>query len=49
MTSFLKELYLEFEHGAEQRELSLAEEEVVKNYLLNEFEDEIWYLISEAY
>ncbi|KAF8906306.1 eIF3 subunit 6 N terminal domain-containing protein [Gymnopilus junonius] len=53
VTSFLKELYIEFDFEAAQRELSLAEEVVGNDFFLNEFKDEFLdnarYLISEAY
>jgi translation initiation factor 3 subunit E len=53
VTSFLKELYVEFDFEAAQKELSLAEEVVGHDFFLNEFKDEFLenarYLISEAY
>ena len=53
MTSFSKELYVEFDFEAAQKELSLAEEVVGHDFFLNEFKDEFLdnaqYLISEAY
>ena len=53
VTSFLKELYIEFDFEAAQKELSLAEEVVGNDFFLNEFKDEFLdnarYLISEAY
>ncbi|PPQ85490.1 hypothetical protein CVT25_006570 [Psilocybe cyanescens] len=53
VTSFLKELYIEFDFEAAQRELTLAEEVVGNDFFLNEFKDEFLdnarYLISEAY
>ncbi len=53
VTSFLKELYVEFDFEAAQKELSLAEEVVGNDFFLNEFKDEFLdnarYLISEAY
>ena len=53
MTSFLKELYIEFDFEAAQKELTLAEEVVKNDFFLNEFKDEFLdnarYLISEAY
>jgi len=53
VTSFLKELYLEFDFEAAQKELTLAEEVVGNDFFLSEFKDEFLdnarYLISEAY
>ncbi|KDR83300.1 hypothetical protein GALMADRAFT_58133 [Galerina marginata CBS 339.88] len=53
VTGFLKELYVEFDFEAAQRELTLAEEVVGNDFFLNEFKDEFLdnarYLISEAY
>lgn len=53
LTSFLKELYVEFDFEAAQKELSLAEEVVGRDFFLNDFKDEFLdnarYLISEAY
>jgi len=53
VTSFLKELYIEFDFEAAQKELTLAEEVVGNDFFLNEFKDEFLdnarYLISEAY
>jgi len=53
VTSFLKELYVEFDFEAAQKELSLAEEVVSHDFFLNEVKDEFLenarYLISEAY
>ncbi|GLB38820.1 putative component of the eukaryotic translation initiation factor 3 (eIF-3) complex, which is involved in protein synthesis of a specialized repertoire of mRNAs and, together with other initiation factors, stimulates binding of mRNA and methionyl-tRNAi to the 40S ribosome [Lyophyllum shimeji] len=53
MTSFLKELYIEFDFEAAQRELTLAEKVVGDDFFLGEFRDEFLdnarYLISEAY
>ncbi|KAF4617411.1 hypothetical protein D9613_006376 [Agrocybe pediades] len=53
VTNFLKELYLEFDFEAAQRELGKAEEVVGNDFFLNEFKDEFLdnarYLISEAY
>ena len=53
MTSFLKELYIEFDFEAAQRELALAEEVVANDFFLNEFREDFLdnarYLISEAY
>ncbi|KIM49934.1 hypothetical protein M413DRAFT_439055 [Hebeloma cylindrosporum] len=53
VTSFLKELYIEFDFEAAQRELTLAEEVVGDDFFLSEFKDEFLdnarYLISEAY
>ncbi|KAG5723633.1 Eukaryotic translation initiation factor 3 subunit E [Termitomyces sp. T112] len=53
VTSFLKELYIEFDFDAAQRELALAEKVVADDFFLGEFKDEFLdnarYLISEAY
>lgn len=53
VTSFLKELYVEFDFEAAQRELTLAEEVVGNDFFLSDFKDEFLdnarYLISEAY
>lgn len=53
VTSFLKELYIEFDFEAAQRELALAEEVVANDFFLNEFREDFLdnarYLISEAY
>ena len=53
VTSFLKELYIEFDFEAAQRELTLAEEVVGNDFFLCDFKDEFLdnarYLISEAY
>jgi len=53
VTSFLKELYIEFDFEAAQRELTLAEEVVGNDFFLSDFKDEFLdnarYLISEAY
>jgi translation initiation factor 3 subunit E len=53
VTSFLKELYIEFDLEAVQRELTLAEEVIGNNFFLSDFKDEFLdnagYLISEAY
>lgn len=53
VTSFLKELYVEFDFEAAQRELTLAERVVGDDFFLGEFRDEFLdnarYLISEAY
>ena len=53
VTSFLKELYVEFDFEAAQRELTLAVQIVGEDFFLNEFRDEFLdnppYLISEAY
>ena len=38
--SFLKELYIEFDFEAAQRELTLADEVVGNNFFLSEFKDE---------
>ena len=52
-TSFLKELYIEFDFGAAQRELTLAEEVVRNDFfprkVKDEFLDSAQYPISEAY
>ncbi|KZT63959.1 eukaryotic translation initiation factor 3, subunit 6 [Daedalea quercina L-15889] len=53
VTSFLKELYVEFDFEAAQRELGRAELVVGNDFFLNEFRDDFMdnarYLISEAY
>ena len=53
VTSFLKELYIEFDFEAAQKELTLAEEVVGNDFFLSEFKaeflDNARYLISEAY
>jgi len=53
VTSFLKELYVEFDFEAAQRELTLAVQIVGEDLFLNEFRDEFLdnarYLISEEY
>ncbi|KAG6910089.1 hypothetical protein DXG01_013141 [Tephrocybe rancida] len=53
VTAFLKELYIEFDFEAAQRELTLAEKVVGDDFFLGEFKDEFLdnarYLISEAY
>ncbi|CCM05430.1 uncharacterized protein FIBRA_07647 [Fibroporia radiculosa] len=53
ITAFLKELYVEFDFEAAQRELSLAERVVANDFFLGEFRDDFMdnarYLISEAY
>lgn len=53
VTSFLKELYVEFDFEAAQRELTLAEKAVGDDFFLGEFREEFLdnarYLISEAY
>ena len=53
VTSFLKELYIEFDFEAAQRELTLAEKVVGDDFFLGEFREEFLdnarYLISEAY
>jgi translation initiation factor 3 subunit E len=53
VTSFLKELYVEFDFEAAQRELTKAESVVENDFFLGEFRDEFLdnarYLISEAY
>jgi translation initiation factor 3 subunit E len=53
VTSFLKELYIEFDFEAAQRELTLAEKVVGNDFFLGEFREEFLdnarYLISEAY
>ncbi|KAF9237670.1 eIF3 subunit 6 N terminal domain-containing protein [Melanogaster broomeanus] len=53
VTSFLKELYVEFDFEAAQRELALAERVVGDDFFLGEFREEFLdnarYLISEAY
>lgn len=53
ITKFLKELYLEFDFEAAQRELTTAVQVVENDFFLQEFKDEFLdnarYLISEAY
>ncbi|KAF4586497.1 translation initiation factor 3 subunit E [Pleurotus pulmonarius] len=53
VTSFLKELYVEFDFEAAQRHLGLAEKVVGNDFFLQEFKDDFMdnarYLISEAY
>jgi translation initiation factor 3 subunit E len=53
VTSFLKELYVEFDFEAAQRELTLAVQIVGEDLFLNEFRNEFLdnarYLISEEY
>jgi translation initiation factor 3 subunit E len=53
VTSFLKELYVEFDFEAAQRELTKAERVVENDFFIGEFRDEFLdnarYLISEAY
>jgi translation initiation factor 3 subunit E len=53
VTSFLKELYVEFDFEAAQRELTLAERVVGDDFFLGDLRDEFLdnarYLISEAY
>jgi translation initiation factor 3 subunit E len=53
VTSFLKELYVEFDFEAAQRELTIAERVVGDDFFLGDFRDEFLdnarYLISEAY
>lgn len=53
VTAFLKELYVEFDFEAAQRELGKAETVVASDFFLGEFRDEFMdnarYLISEAY
>jgi translation initiation factor 3 subunit E len=53
VTSFLKELYVEFDFEAAQRELTKAESVVENDFFLGEFREEFLdnarYLISEAY
>ncbi|KAJ3532094.1 hypothetical protein NMY22_g7893 [Coprinellus aureogranulatus] len=53
VTRFLKELYVEFDFEAAQRELRKAEEVVGNDFFLTDFRDEFVenarYLISEAY
>ena len=53
VTNFLKELYVEFDFEAAQRELTLAEKVVADDFFLGEFREEFLdnarYLISEAY
>lgn len=53
VTSFLKELYIEFDFEAAQKQLTLAEEVIGNDFFLSDFKDEFLdnarYLISEAY
>ncbi|KAG6831367.1 hypothetical protein H0H87_005378 [Tephrocybe sp. NHM501043] len=53
VTAFLKELYIEFDFEAAQRELTLAEKVVGDDFFLGDFREEFLdnarYLISEAY
>jgi translation initiation factor 3 subunit E len=53
VTKFLKELYVEFDFEAAQRQLQLAERVVGNDFFLSEFKEEFLdnarYLISEAY
>ena len=53
VTSFLKELYVEFDFEAAQQQLALAEVVVSNDWFLSDFKDEFLdnarYLISEAY
>lgn len=53
VTNFLKELYVEFDFEAAQKELSKAETVVANDFFLGEFRDDFLdnarYLISEAY
>lgn len=53
VTAFLKELYVEFDFEAAQRELKKAEEVVKNDFFLGDFREEFLdnarYLISEAY
>ena len=53
ITNFLKELYVEFDFEAAQKELSKAESVVADDFFLGEFRDDFLdnarYLISEAY
>ncbi|KAI0806154.1 eukaryotic translation initiation factor 3 subunit 6 [Irpex lacteus] len=53
ITAFLKELYVEFDFEAAQRELGKAEQVVGNDFFLSEFKDDFLdnarYLISEAY
>jgi translation initiation factor 3 subunit E len=53
VTKFLKELYVEFDFEAAQRQLQLAERVVGNDFFLNEIREEFLdnarYLISEAY
>lgn len=53
VTAFLKELYVEFDFEAAQRELGKAERVVANDFFLGEFKDDFMdnarYLISEAY
>jgi len=46
ITSFLKELYIDFDFEAAQRELTLAEEVVRNDFFLSEFKDE--FLVNIA-
>lgn len=53
VTNFLKELYLEFDFEAAQRELTTAVQVVENDFFLGDFKDDFLdnarYLISEAY
>ncbi|KAH9925371.1 eukaryotic translation initiation factor 3 subunit 6 [Epithele typhae] len=53
VTRFLRELYVEFDFEAAQKELSLAETIVANDFFLGEFRDEFMdnarYLVTEAY
>ena len=53
VTQFLKELYVEFDFEAAQKELGKAETVVANDFFLGEFRDDFMdnarYLISEAY
>jgi translation initiation factor 3 subunit E len=53
VTEFLRELYVEFDFEAAQRQLALAEEVVANDFFLGEFKDEFLedarYLVTEAY
>jgi translation initiation factor 3 subunit E len=53
VTSFLKELYVEFDFEGAQRELTKAEQIVGDDFFLGDFAEEFLdnarYLISEAY
>jgi len=53
ITAFLKELYVEFDFEAAQRELTLAERVVADDFFLGDFREDFLdnarYLISEAY
>lgn len=53
VTQFLKELYVEFDFEAAQKELSKAEIVVSNDFFLGEFREDFMdnarYLISEAY